>query len=182
MIFAETPLLGAYLIDPKVILDERGFFARTYCDYEFAATGLNTVWPQENLSFNTSRFTLRGMHFNRGDSAEQKTVQVTAGAIFDVIVDLREGSVTRFEWFGVELTASNRRMLFVPKGLAHGFLTLEPNTDVRYRMSRRYEPNAAAGIRWDDPRLGIDWPATPRVINDRDAAYRYIDDRPQGLI
>jgi dTDP-4-dehydrorhamnose 3,5-epimerase len=179
--FAETPLPGAYLINSEMIQDERGFFARTYCDGEFAEAGLSTEWPQENLSYNSARHTLRGMHFNRGKYAEEKTVQVTAGAIYDVIVDLREGSKTRFDWYGVELTASNRRMLFVPKGFAHGFLTLARNTDVRYRMSRRYEPMAAEGLRWDDPHLGIDWPARPRVINSRDATYRYISDRPEEL-
>lgn len=181
MIFTEAPLSGAYVIDPEAIRDDRGFFARTYCDDAFAAAGLPTDWPQENLSSNTARHTLRGMHFNRDDFSEQKVVQASAGAIYDVIVDLREGSATRFDWFAIELTASNRRMLFVPNGFAHGFLTLEPNTDVRYRMSRRYEPAAADGLRWNDPNLGVEWPARPRVINNRDATYQYISDRSDEL-
>jgi dTDP-4-dehydrorhamnose 3,5-epimerase len=180
--FAETPLSGAYLIDVEPTLDERGFFCRTYCDDEFADAGLNTEWPQENLSHNNPCYTLRGMHFNRSGYAEAKTVQVTTGAIFDVIVDLRAGSDTRFDWFGIELTSSNRRILFVPEGFAHGFLTLAMNTDVRYRMSQRYEPTAAAGVRWDDPRLQIDWPATPQVINNRDATYQDIGDRLEEFL
>lgn len=182
MKFTETPLSGAYLIDAELVRDERGFFCRTYCDDEFAEAGLNTEWPQENLSHNAARHTLRGMHFNRGGCAEEKIVQVTSGAVFDVIVDIRMGSETRFEWFGIELTASNRRVLFVPRGFAHGFLTLTQNTDVRYRISRRYEQAAATGVRWDDPLLRIDWPATPQVINDRDATYHDISDTTGDLL
>lgn len=177
MRFTETPLSGAYLIDLEPIRDERGFFSRTYCDDEFSELGLNTKWPQGNLSYNAAEHTLRGMHFNRGRYAEEKTVECTAGAIFDVIVDLRTGSDTRFGWFGTELTASNRTVLFVPKGFAHGLLTLAPNTEVRYRMSTRYQPTAATGVRWDDPRLRIDWPTDPAMISDRDATYQDIADR-----
>lgn len=177
MRFTETPLSGAYLIDLEPIQNNRGFFSRTYCDDEFAELGLNTEWPQENLSYNAAGYTLRGLHFNQGDHAEEKTVECTAGAIFDVIIDLRAGSDTQFAWFGTELTPSNRTALYVPKGFAHGFLTLAPNAEVRYRLGMRYEPAAAAGIRWDDPCLRIDWPADPVVIDDRDATYQDIADR-----
>ncbi len=177
MKFTETPLPGAYVIDLEPIRDERGFFSRTYCDDEFAELGLNTEWPQENLSYNAAEHTLRGMHFSRGRFAEERTVQCTVGAVYDVIVDLRAGSDTQFEWFGTELTASNRTLLYVPNGFAHGFLTLVPNTEIRYRMGRRYEPNTAAGIRWNDPLVRIEWPADPVVVNDRDAAYQDLADR-----
>ena len=179
MRFTESPLAGAFVVSPELIHDERGFFSRTYCDDEFAKAGLNTKWPQENLSYNTVKHTLRGMHFNRPPYAEEKTVECTAGAVYDVIIDLRSGSDTQFEWFGTELTAANRTAMFVPRDFAHGFVTLVPNTEIRYRMGRRYEPDAASGIRWNDPLVRIDWPVTPVVINERDASYADVTGRPE---
>jgi len=179
--FSETPLAGAFIIDFEPIHDARGFFSRTYCDDEFTERGLNIDWPQENLSYNTSEYTLRGMHFNHGGYAEEKTVRCTIGAIYDVIVDLRTGSNARFRWFGTNLTASNRRTLFVPKGFAHGFLTLAPNTEVLYRMGSRHQPSKANGLRWNDPLIGIDWPANPLVISERDRSYSDIGDRLEEL-
>jgi len=177
MRFQETPLQGAYVIELEPIRDERGFFARTYCDDEFAKLELNTEWPQENLSYNAARHTLRGMHFNRDHHAEEKIVCCTVGAAYDVIIDLRVDSPTQFTWFGIELTASNRTALLVPRGFAHGFLTLLPDTEIRYRMGAPYHASASAGIRWNDPSVGIEWPAGPSVINERDATYRDIRDR-----
>jgi len=164
-------LSGAYEIDPELILDERGFFARTYCDEEFAQHDLSVNWPQENLSYSSSERTLRGMHLNRPDHAEEKIVRCTNGAIYDVIVDMRPDSKTQYAWFGTELTASNRKALFIPQGFAHGFLTTARDTEVLYRMGSPYQPDQAIGFRWNDPFVQIAWPANPLVISDRDATY-----------
>lgn len=171
MRFTETPLAGAFLVDPEPMQDERGSFSRTYCDDEYAAKGLHTEWPQENVSYNVAAHTLRGMHFNARPYSEEKTVQCTAGAIYDVIIDLRPDSETQFQWFGVALTSSSRTVLYVPKGFAHGFMTLMPDSEIRYRMGRKYQPAAASGIRWNDPMIDVTWPATPAALNDRDAGY-----------
>jgi dTDP-4-dehydrorhamnose 3,5-epimerase len=181
MIFQETPLSGAFLVDLEPNVDERGFFARTFCEREFAARGLSTHYPQQNTSFNRVAGTLRGMHWQTSPHAETKLVRCTAGAIYDVIVDLRRESPTRLGWFGVELSARTRRALYIPERFAHGFLTLEPDTEVAYLMGASYAADAARGMRFDDPRVGIVWPSAPVVISPRDLALpRLRDEMLQG--
>lgn len=168
MIFKETKLRGAHIIRPELIEDERGFFARTWSQEEFAARDLNPGIVQCNSSFNKQRGTLRGMHYQIPPHEEAKLVQCTAGAIYDVIIDLREDSPTRSKWIGVELSASNRLMVYVPEGFAHGFQTLEDDTEVFYQVSAYYHPESARGVRWDDPAFGIDWPLEVTTISERD--------------
>lgn len=180
MRFTPTSIAEAWLIDVERHGDERGSFARAFCEDEFSAHGLPTAFPQCNLSSNTSRHTLRGMHYNAAPFAESKLVRCVRGAIFDAIVDLRRSSPTRLQWFAAELSADNGRALFVPEGCAHGFLTLDDNSDVYYHMGQRYVADAARGFRWDDPLIGIDWPAPPAVISDRDASYPDLDELVHG--
>ena len=171
MLFRETPLVGAYVIELERRVDERGFFARTYCDRELAEHGLPTHWPQCNLSRSARAGTLRGMHYNAAPHSEAKLVRCARGAVFDAIVDMRAGSPTHLRWFGVELSDEAGNALYVPEGFAHGFVTLRDDTDVFYHMGKSYQPGAARGLRWNDPRLGIVWPVTPAVIADRDRDY-----------
>jgi dTDP-4-dehydrorhamnose 3,5-epimerase len=171
VIFTQTALRGAYVVDVEPFEDERGLFARTYCEREFASHGLATRFPQCNVSYNRRAGTLRGLHYQVPPHAEVKLVRCTAGAIADVIVDLRRGSPTRLKWVAVELRAATRRALYVPEGFAHGFITLEDDTEVAYQMGAFYEPSAARGIRWDDPALSIGWPRRPAVISAQDASY-----------
>ena len=168
MIFTETILQGAFLIEPERRGDERGFFARTWCQREFEAHGLRCRWVQCNLSFNRKKGTLRGMHYQAAPYGEAKLVRCTMGAIYDVIIDLRVDSPTFKQWVAVELTADNRHILFIPESFAHGFQTLEDNTEVFYQMSQFYAPEYARGVRWDDPAFGIAWPAHERTISERD--------------
>ncbi len=175
MIFTESILAGAYTIDLTRVDDERGFFARTYSAAEFAAHGLPNSMAECSASFNPRKGTLRGLHFQAAPHIEDKLVRCTAGAIFDVIVDLRRGSPTLRRWFGSELTADNRRSLFVPKGFAHGFITLRDDTEVFYMISVPYVPGFDRGVRWDDPSLGIHWPIEPEVMSARDASYPLLD-------
>ncbi len=179
MRFIETALAGAFVIELELREDDRGGFARTFCVDEFGGAGLPTDFPQCNLSVNDRAGTLRGMHFNVEPYGESKLVRCVRGAIHDVIVDLRSDSATRFRHVGVELTADNRRALFVPAGFAHGFITLVDVTDVYYHMGASYRPGAARGIRWDDPTLGIEWPIAPTLMSDADANYRDLD--PAGF-
>ena len=171
MIFTETKLPGAFEIELERKADDRGFFARTWCAREFAEHGLGTTLAQCNISFNAHKGTLRGMHWQAAPFEEAKLVRCSAGAIYDVIVDLRPGSPAYLQHVGVELTAERGNMLYVPEGLAHGFLTLEPATEVFYQMSEFYTPEAARGIRYDDPLFGIVWPAPVAMIAERDATY-----------
>lgn len=172
MIFAETRLSGAYVITPEQHVDERGFFARTWDWQEFAAQGLNAHLAQCSLSFNRLAGTLRGMHYQTAPYEEAKVVRCTMGAIYDVIIDLRPASPTFKHWLSVELTAANRLMLYIPPGFAHGFQTLCDNVEVFYQISEFYHPEAAAGVRWDDPAFGIVWPEAPqRTISAKDRAY-----------
>ena len=168
MIFHETALKGAYVIEPERKEDDRGFFARTWCREEFASHGLSTTLVQCNISYNHKRGTLRGMHFQKVPHAEVKLVRCTAGAIFDVIVDLRPRSSTYAKYFSVVLSRANRHMLYIPEGMAHGFQTLEDSTEVFYQMSHRYEGSSAGGVRWNDPQFGIAWPPDTRIIAERD--------------
>jgi dTDP-4-dehydrorhamnose 3,5-epimerase len=171
MIFTETRLHGAFIIEPQPIEDARGFFARTFCVEEFSAHGLNAKLVQCNISFNKTRGTLRGMHYQAQPHSEVKLVRCTQGAIYDVIIDLRPESPTFKQWIGVELTAQNHRMLYVPEGFAHGFQTLEDNSEVFYQMSEFYHSDSARGVRWDDMQFNVAWPLAICIISDKDHSY-----------
>jgi dTDP-4-dehydrorhamnose 3,5-epimerase len=171
MIFTETKLKGAFVIEPERQADERGFFARTWCRNDFARHGLNSQIVQCNMSFNKRKGTLRGMHFQVAPREEAKLVRCTMGAIYDVIIDLRPASPTFKQWNGVELTSENRLMLFIPEGFAHGFQTLTADTEVFYQMSEFYDADCARGVRWNDPQFNIQWPADVRLISPRDQQY-----------
>lgn len=168
MIFRETKLKGAYVIEPERSEDERGFFARTWCRKEFGDHGLDPAVMQCNISFNKKSGTLRGMHYQTAPHAEAKLVRCTQGSVFDVIIDLRKGSETYKDWFGVELTRDNHNMLYIPENFAHGFLTLEDNTEVFYQMSEFYYSECSRGVRWNDPAFSIQWPVKVSIISDRD--------------
>ena len=168
MIFTETPLTGAFLIDLELHRDERGFFTRTFCRREFEKRGLNANVVQCNLSSNVKAGTLRGMHFQKPPAAEAKLVRCVRGALYDVIVDLRPESSTYRANFGVELSADNRRALFIPENFAHGFLTLADNTEIEYQMSEFYQPGSAAGFRYDDPNFDLSWPREIEIISQQD--------------
>jgi dTDP-4-dehydrorhamnose 3,5-epimerase len=172
MIFRATPLSGAFLIDLSKFEDERGFFAHTWSASEFARHGLESRMVECSVSWNTKRGTLRGMHYQAAPHGQAKLVRCTKGSIFDVIVDLRRASPTFQQWIGVELTAVNRRMLYIPDGFAHGFQTLEDETEVFYQMSSPYVPASGRGVRWNDPAFGIAWPQPDGpIINQRDNNY-----------
>ncbi|MDQ3609404.1 MAG: dTDP-4-dehydrorhamnose 3,5-epimerase [Actinomycetota bacterium] len=172
MRFTETPLVGAWVIDLDHREDERGSFARTYDRAEFEARGMDLAVVQCNTSYNTRAGVLRGMHFQAEPHGEPKLVRCTRGAVFDVIVDLRPDSPTYRQWFGTELSVANGRALYVPVAMAHGFQTLEDATEVLYMMGHAFMPEAARGVRWNDPAFAIDWPpAEERIISQRDASY-----------
>jgi len=175
MKFQETPLAGAHLIDLEKQEDERGFFARVFCEREFAEYGLATHFVQVNNSLASIEGTLRGMHYQLAPHAETKLVRCVRGALLDVIIDLREDSATFCANFSAELTAENRRMLYVPKGFAHGFMTLMPDTEAMYFVDEFYAPDLERGIRWDDPKFGIDWPMEPEVLSEKDRAHPDFD-------
>jgi dTDP-4-dehydrorhamnose 3,5-epimerase len=172
MIFQETKLRGAYIIDLEPFEDERGYFARTFCRQEFEQRGLNSSIAQCSISYNHRKGTLRGMHYQASPHGEAKIVTCLAGVIYDVIIDLRAQSATYCQWFSVELSGQEpRRMLYVPQGFAHGFQTLEDHTEVFYQISAFYVPDSARGVRWDDPMFAVRWPEAPRVISARDKGY-----------
>jgi dTDP-4-dehydrorhamnose 3,5-epimerase len=171
MILQETSIDGVWVVEPERHVDERGFFARTWDGAELAERGLNGNVAHCSISYNRRRGTLRGMHFQAPPHEEAKLVRCTAGAIFDVAVDLRPGSPTFTRWVGRELSAANRLALYVPEGCAHGFVTLADDTEVAYVISARYAPESARGVRWDDPSFAIDWPIEVEVINQRDRSY-----------
>ena len=171
MKFTETPLKGAYLIDLEKRGDERGFFARFYCEREFGAHGLITRFVQANNSLSVQKGTLRGMHYQLPPSGEVKVVRCVRGSLFDVLVDLRPRSSTYLHWFGHELTAENRTMMYVPVGFAHGFLTTSDDAEALYLVSSFYAPSEERGLRYNDPRLGIEWPFAPAVVSAKDAAH-----------
>jgi dTDP-4-dehydrorhamnose 3,5-epimerase len=175
MIFTETPLRGAFVIEPELLEDARGFFARTWCAREFQKHGLETQVAQCSTSFNKKKGTLRGMHFQAAPFAETKIVRCARGAIYDVVIDLRAGSPAFAHHFATVLTADNRKMLYVPAGFAHGFQTLEDDTEVFYQISEFYSASHARGVRWDDPAFGIQWPPDERTIVDRDRSYPDFD-------
>ena len=169
MIFNETKLAGAYILDLQKHEDERGFFARTFCQKELEAHGLISDVAQANTSLSRSRGTLRGMHFQKSPHEETKLIRCTRGALYDVIIDLRPDSATYKQWVGVELTADNYRMLFVPRNFAHGFITLADDTEANYLVSQFYAPGSELGIRWNDPAFDIQWPIDVAVISEKDA-------------
>ena len=171
MIFSETKLKGAFLIEPERKEDHRGFFARTWCQQEFEDHGLNSKLVQCSVSFNKKKGTLRGMHFQIEPFGETKLVRCTKGEIFDVIIDLRQNSDTFKKYFSVILNEENRLMLYIPEGFAHGFQTVVDNTEVFYQMGQFYSPEHSSGVRWNDPAFGIEWPPDDRIIIDRDMNY-----------
>ncbi len=168
MFFQETKIRGVFEIRLDRKTDERGFFARSWCLDEFETAGLDTRLAQCSISYNVRKGTLRGMHYQSAPYAESKLVRCTRGAIYDVALDLRADSPTFREWIGVSLTADNQEMIYIPKGCAHGFITLEDNSEVFYQISESYHPEAARGVRWDDPAFHIEWPGTIEVISERD--------------
>jgi dTDP-4-dehydrorhamnose 3,5-epimerase len=171
MIFRETPLAGAYVVDIEPRADDRGFFARAWCARELEQQGLSAYVAQVNLSQNQRKGTLRGMHYQVAPHEEVKLVRCIRGALYDVIIDLRSGSPTRGHWFGVELTAANRLMLYVPAGFAHGFQALADDTEALYQVSEFYTPGAERGVRHDDPAFAIRWPLPVTAISDKDASW-----------
>ena len=168
MIFTETKLKGAFVIEIEKIRDARGFFALSWSAEEFARRGLDSELAESNISRNKKKGTLRGMHYQAHPHGQTKLVRCTMGAIYDVVIDLRASSPTFKQWVGVELSANNHLMIYIPKGFAHGFQTLEDNSEVFYQMSHPYMPQSSRGVRWDDPVFDIYWPPGERLINERD--------------
>ena len=171
MKFVPTPLGGAYVIELEPSFDERGFFARSWSAEEFKDRGLAARMAQCSISFNTRKGTLRGMHYQSEPHAEAKVVRCSAGAMYDVLVDLRRGSPTYCRWFGVELSADNRKLLYVPEGIGHGFQTLTDNTEIFYQISQDYRSDASRGVRWSDPAFAIDWPIANPILSERDRSF-----------
>ena len=175
MIFIETPIKGAFVIELEKRGDDRGFFARAFCENEFAVHGLSSHFVQVNNSLSSAKGTLRGMHYQLAPKAETKLVRCIRGSLFDVILDLRKGSPTFGKSFGAELSAENRKMMYVPKGFAHGFISLEANTEAFYFVDEFYAPASERGIRWNDPLFRIQWPKQPIVISDKDQNLKDFD-------
>lgn len=171
MKFVPTGIPGAFVVELEPVEDARGMFARAWCADEFARAGLNDALKQCNVSFNTRRGTLRGMHYQAAPSPEAKTIRCTRGSIYDVILDLREASAAFGRWFATELSGSNRKMVYAPEGVAHGFITLEDASEVFYQMSEAYDPALARGVRWDDPAFQICWPIPVAVLSPRDSSF-----------
>jgi dTDP-4-dehydrorhamnose 3,5-epimerase len=174
-----TEVAGVFVVEPELLHDERGFFARTWDGLEFEQAGLDARIAQCSVSFNHREGTLRGMHYQVAPFEEAKLVRCEAGAIYDVALDLRPASETYRRWTGVELTAENRRALYIPPGCAHGFLTQTDDVQVHYQITAPYSPEAARGVRWNDPAFAIEWPGAVRVINERDRSYPDFD--PAGV-
>ena len=171
MIFRETKVVGAFVLEAERHEDERGFFARTFSAEELGGRGLDGRVAESSIAYNAVAFTLRGLHYQRPPHEETKLVRCTRGSVYDVIVDLRDDSATRLRWDAVELSDDNRLALYVPEGCAHGYLTLVDDSELTYLISHPYVEEAGAGVRWDDPLIGIQWPAVPAVIAARDASY-----------
>ena len=174
MIFSKTELADLWIVEPEKHSDDRGYFARIFCEQEFARYGLPTNFVQANMSHNYQRGTLRGLHFQHEPYAEDKLVRCFSGSIFDVAVDLRPDFQTFRQWFGVELSGQNGRALLVPKGFAHGFITLQDNTLVSYMVSQCYQSAYESGIRWDDSAIGVQWPIEPILISDKDRSHPFL--------
>lgn len=171
MLFTETKLKGAFIIDLEKRVDERGFFARSFCANEFEKHGLNTVMPQTNMSLSKFKNTIRGMHYQIDGAEEAKLIRCTKGEILDVIIDIRKNSPTYCQHISVELSDENYRMLYVPEGFAHGFLTLTDNVEVNYQVSQFYTPGKEKGIRWNDPLFAINWNIENPIISEKDAIH-----------
>ena len=171
MKFTETKLKGAFVVEIEKLTDDRGFLARSWCEKEFEAQGLTARVVQANVSFNRKKATLRGMHYQIDPYQESKLIRCTRGAIYDVIIDLRPASPTYKQWTGVELTADNYRLFFVPEDFAHGFITLMDNTEITYQVSQFYTPGSEKGIRFNDPTFNIQWPLEVSVISDKDRTW-----------
>ena len=171
MIFTETSLQGVFLIDSEPVRDERGMFMRTWCQREFETHKLPMTWVQSSISVNARKGTMRGLHYQSAPNEEVKLVRCTSGAIYDVIVDLRTASPTYCQHVGITLSADNRRAVYIPKGCAHGFLTLEDNSEVSYCISEFHVPTSARGVRWNDPAFKIAWPAPILVMSEKDRAW-----------
>ena len=177
MKFSKTELSGAYVIEIEKIEDQRGFFSRVWDKNEFKKQGLSSELIQCSVSFNKNKGTLRGMHYQISPSEEIKIVRCTQGKIFDVIIDLRKDSKTYKKWIGIELSQDNYKMLYIPKGFAHGFLTLDENTEIFYQMSNEYNKETAQGIRWNDPTFSINWPSKITIMSERDMNFELYQDR-----
>jgi dTDP-4-dehydrorhamnose 3,5-epimerase len=178
--FHATPIAGCFVVDPVRRGDDRGFFARAFCQAEFEAAGIEGSFVQANNSLTHKPFTLRGMHYQLPPAAEVKLVRCLAGALFDVVADLRPDSPSHGQWFGAMLTAENRQMMVVPRGCAHGFLTMEPDTEAFYMVSAAYAPDRERGLRWDDAFLGIEWPRAPAELSAKDSAWPDYDPEFHG--
>ena len=176
MHFKETKLQGCFIIDPNKLEDNRGYFARTYCENEFHAHGIDTEFPQCNTVNNHNKYTLRGMHYAQHPAEESKLIRCTKGSVFDVVVDLRRDSMTFLKWISIELSCENQRMLFVPPQFAHGYLSLEDDTDLFYQMGDFFKPDLVRGLRWNDPTLAINWPYKPEVISEKDSELPLVSD------
>ena len=181
MIFTETSLKGSYVIDLELFTDERGWFARTFCKNEFAQIGHNKDWVQFNHSFTTEQGTIRGMHYQLPPFTEIKQVRCIAGAVYDVIVDLRKDSATFLHWIGIELSADNKKMIYIPEGFAHGFQTLTPNCELIYHHSQFYKPGVEGGIKYNDPAVQIEWPLPVTNISARDNQHPLLDANFKGI-
>ena len=181
MKFEETKLAGSYVIDVVASLDERGWFARTFDKDEFKKIGFDGEWVQLNHSFTNKTATIRGMHYQLPPFAEIKLVRCIAGAVFDVIIDLRKGSSTFLQWFGIELSAENKKMIYIPVGFAHGFQTLTDNCELIYHHSQFYKPGFEAGIKYDDPMINITWQGKITNISNRDERHNYLDKNFEGI-
>ena len=172
MIYTETEIPGVFIVEPEQLTDERGFFARSFCRREFEKQGLNPDLVQCNISFNHKRGTLRGMHYQAAPYEEAKLIRCTMGAIYDVALDLRKDSPTFKNWVSVELTEKSLNMIYIPEGVAHGFQTLEDDTEVFYQMSQFFNPECARGVRWDDPAFSIVWPEEMVIVSMKDSQYK----------
>lgn len=181
MIFTPTPLNGSFVIEPEQFTDNRGWFARYYCKKEFNKIGHEKEWVQMNHSFTAHKGTIRGMHYQVAPYKEIKMIKCIAGAVFDVIIDLRTGSPTFLRWFGVELSSQNRKMIYIPEGFAHGFQSLSDDAELLYHHSAYYTPGAEGGIRYDDPVIKIEWPLPLSIISGRDSTHPYIDNNFKGI-
>jgi dTDP-4-dehydrorhamnose 3,5-epimerase len=171
MLFSELSIPGAYTIELSCIEDHRGFFARTFCREEFSKRGLNPYFEQGCISYNRKKGTLRGMHYQEAPHAEVKIIRCVKGSLYDVLLDLRPSSPTFKKWVGVELNEAQYCLLYLPEGIAHGFQTLQDDTEISYQISTAYAPEAARGVRWDDPAFGIQWPLKVEVISEKDQNY-----------
>jgi dTDP-4-dehydrorhamnose 3,5-epimerase len=181
MKFASTGLDGSYIIEVSPVEDERGWFVRTFCKKEFSAIGHDKEWVQMNHSFTNAAGTIRGMHFQKPPFSEIKLIRCIAGKVFDVIVDLRKSSKTFLKWFGVELSAKNKKMIYIPEGFAHGFQTLTDNCQLIYNHSAYYTPGAEGGIKYDDKMINISWPVSVKHISQRDLSHPLLDNNFEGL-